>query len=56
MVAHACHLSYAGNINKRTEVQAGQGTNSRLYLKILKQKELGRWLQWKGAFLASMRP
>jgi hypothetical protein len=31
MVAHVCHPSYVGNVNKRIVVQASLGKNMRLY-------------------------
>jgi hypothetical protein len=33
VVAHACHPSYTGNINRRITIQASLGINARLYSK-----------------------
>jgi hypothetical protein len=42
MVAHACHLSYEGSLNKRILIPADLGINVRPYLKRYQsEKELG---------------
>jgi hypothetical protein len=45
VVAHDCHPSYMGSINRRITVQAGQGISERPYLKN-KQNRLVAWLKW----------
>jgi hypothetical protein len=39
IVVHACHPSYAGSINRRIMVQAGQSIKARPYLKNSKSKK-----------------
>jgi hypothetical protein len=46
VVLCACHPSYTGNANRRTEVQASRGKKKTLAPKQLEQKGLGAWLKW----------
>jgi hypothetical protein len=41
MVAHACHPSYAGSINRRITVQADLSVNVRPYLKKIPESKKG---------------
>jgi ribosomal protein L31 len=40
MVVHACHPSYTGGVNRRTDVQANSVRNAKSYLKTKAKKGL----------------